>query len=105
MLRDITIVQAVLAAVSIDRLRLYTIDYCTRPYQRKWANQTLIPVLTVRNIIHKYVHYFIIPQPHLSNVEHSVGKDIQPRFRMCDWDQVFGNLRSSFKINVVILSI
>ena len=31
-------------------------------------------------------------------------KDIQPHYKMCDWDEVFGNPRSSFIINSIIIN-
>ena len=37
-----------------------------------------------------------------SNVEKWVRKDIQPHYKMCDWDKVFGNPKSSFIINAII---
>ena len=33
-----------------------------------------------------------------------VGNDIQPHYKMSDWDKVFGNPKSSFIINVIILN-
>ena len=39
-----------------------------------------------------------------SNVEKWVRKDIQPHYRTCDWDKVFGNPKSSFIINAIILN-
>ena len=31
-----------------------------------------------------------------SNIDKWVRKDIQPRYKMCDWDKVLGNPKSSF---------
>ena len=39
-----------------------------------------------------------------SNIEKWVRKDIQPHYKMCDWDKVFGNPKSSFIINAIILN-
>ena len=30
-------------------------------------------------------------------------KDIQPHYKVCDWDKVFSNPKSSFIINAIIL--
>ena len=39
-----------------------------------------------------------------SNVEKWMRKYVQPHFKMCDWDKVFGNAESPFIINVIILN-
>ena len=39
-----------------------------------------------------------------SNVEKWVRNDIQPHYKMCDWDKVFGNPMSSFITNAIILN-
>ena len=39
-----------------------------------------------------------------SNVEKWVRKDIQSHYKMCDWDKVFGNPKSSFIIKVTIFN-
>ena len=39
-----------------------------------------------------------------NNVEKWVRNDIQPHYKMSDWDKVFGNPKSSFIINVFILN-
>ena len=38
------------------------------------------------------------------NGERWVRKDIQLHYKMCDWDKVFGNPKSSFIINPIILN-
>ena len=38
-----------------------------------------------------------------SNVEKWVRKDIQSHYKMCDWDKVFGNPKSSFIINAIYI--
>ena len=39
-----------------------------------------------------------------SNVEKWVRKGIQPHYKTCDWDEMFGNHKSSFIINAIILN-
>ena len=39
-----------------------------------------------------------------SNVEKWVRKDIQPHYKMCDWDKVFSNPKSSFIMKAIILN-
>ena len=39
-----------------------------------------------------------------SDVENWVRNDIHPHYKMCDWDKVFGNPKSSLMINAIILN-
>ena len=52
------------------------------------------------------MHYFTVPQPFKSLVMLKKGGEriFNPDYKMCDRDKVFGNPKSSFIINAIILN-